>query len=258
MITQEFELAKKYLIKTEIGTNGISIAQLTIDNVARTEAMFQTDSSYKKTVDKNAKPIKYPKKQTDEFKYGGSTAYWMNQLKDVLIDNQPVSRDNYTFGEIIKYAVNAVDRENSTHLNSDGVGREEITDRIISLKSEILQLLSNPQENDYKIVKEISKKTTRAKKQRQNPSFASKFAHYASFYLFEGTEKQDNFSIYDGVLKEALPFYFSFYNIKDFDLSGDYYAYQKAIDELRDCAAKKYGETISRNGLDHLVWYYHK
>ena len=258
MITRELELSKKYLITTEICSNGIAIAQLTIDNVARAEAMFQTDSSYKKAGDKNAKPISYSRKQTDEFKYGGSTAYWMNQLKDVLIHNKPTSRDNYLFEEIIKYAVNAVDRENSTHLNSDGVGREEITKRIIGLKNELIELLKNPRDSDYKIVSEISRKTTRAKKQRQNPSFASKFAHYASFYLFEGNEKQDNFSIYDGVLKDALPCYFSFFDIKDYDLSGDYYAYQNAIDELRMCAAKKYGETISRNGLDHLIWYYHK
>lgn len=101
------------------------------------------------------------------------------------------------------------------------------------------------------------------KKGKKNPSFASKFAHYACYYLFEGTEYQDNFSIYDSVLRKALPLYLKKYEIEDPRINddyavGNYKLYQHAIDELREKVEQINNEKISRNGLDHLLWYAHK
>ncbi len=72
--------------------------------------------------------------------------------------------------------------------------------------------------------------------------------------IYEGTEFQDNYSIYDNILKTVLPMYLNFYNIKTkYDLD-DYADYRKAVDAIRDAS----GIEISRNGFDHLLWYYHK
>ena len=42
------------------------------------------------------------------------------------------------------------------------------------------------------------------------------------------------------------------------DYENNYANYISYIDEIRDKASKKYGHKISRNGFDHLIWYYHK
>ena len=116
LIQKELEKSKEKMLTIIPGTELVSLSP---DNVAIVEAMIQNDSAYLKTSDKQAAPDK---------KYGGSTAYWMTRLKDVLIDG--VSATDEKYHEILTGAVEAVDRENSTHLNSDGVGREEIINRI--------------------------------------------------------------------------------------------------------------------------------
>ena len=97
-------------------------------------------------------------------------------------------------------------------------------------------------------------------KPRENTSFASKFCHYACFYVFEGEKEQDNFSIYDDVLETVLPQYWAFFDVGNLTKhSGkfDYKEYSDVIDEIRGKSSRK-GYTISRNGFDHLLWYYHK
>lgn len=254
-IKEELEKSEKYMLKT-VDLNGEKIVKLTLDNVARVEAMIQNDSAYIRAFDKNAKPENYPRKQTKEFKYGGSTAYWVVQLKDILINGKENSSDNYTFVDVIKYLVAAIDRENSTHLNADGNGRNEICSRIIDCKEHLINWLKN-QNKQYEIINCICKRTN-DNRGRENLSFASKFAHYTAYYLFEETEYQDGFSIYDGILIKALPKYLKAFNIQVDDYEKNYERYQNAVDNIILAAEKKYGEKISRNGFDHLIWYYHK
>ncbi len=254
-ISEELLCSQKYLIKKQ---GDSELVELTVDNVARAEAMIQIDSAYQKSSDPLSAPIRYPRKKTDEYKYGGSTAYWITQLKDILIDGNSESTDGYPFDFVIENAVKTIDRENSTHLNADGQnGRYEISQRIIDNRDNLITWLRDPKGTDYAIIELIADKT-KGDKGRKNPSFASKFAHYACFYLFEGTEYQDNFSIYDGILRNALPCYLEEYGIENSIIDGDYVSYQNAIDELRKRAAQRYGEKLSRNGLDHLLWYFHK
>ena len=54
---------------------------------------------------------------------------------------------------------------------------------------------------------------------------------------------------------KALPKYIEHYkiNIKEKDLK-DYATYRKAVDKV----INKAGKQISRNGFDHLLWYYFK
>ena len=233
----------------EVDLNGIKLAALTRDNVAIVEAMIRNDSAYIRSSDKTAKPV-FDKK--GNIKYGGSSAYWMSQLRNVLIKNK---LSDYSYKDLIRYAVEAVDRENSTHLNSDNCGREEISERIYKLKrQEFLACLKDPSYKNMKLIRLISRRTSAPERARENLSFASKFCHYACFYIFEGTKYQDNYSIYDNILKSVLPKYLDYYSIeKDYDLN-EYGDYRKAIDDIRAAS----GVEISRNGFDHLLWYYHK
>ena len=233
----------------EVDYNGYKLAKLTRDNVAIVEAMIRNDSAYIRSSDKAASPT-FDKK--GNMKYGGSSAYWMSKLRSILIKNKS---SDYSHKEIIKYAVAAVDRENSTHLNADNCGREEITERICKLKrQELLACLKDPAYKNMKLIRLISRRTSAEERARENLSFASKFCHYACFFIFEGTKYQDNYSIYDNILKSVLPKYLDYYSIdEDYDLN-DYGDYRIAVDAIRNAS----GTEISRNGFDHLLWYYHK
>lgn len=247
-IQKELLLAREKMIE-EVNFNGYKLAKLTRDNVAIVEAMIRNDSAYIKSTDKTAKPMF---DQKGNMKFGGSSAYWMCQLRNVLIKNKPT---DYSYKEIIKYAVAAVDRENSTHLNPDNCGRDEIAERIRKLnRQELLACLKDPAYKNMKLIRLISRKTSAVERARENISFASKFCHYACFYIFEGTKYQDNYSIYDNILKTVLPKYLDYYSIDEtYDLN-DYGDYRRAIDAIRATSETE----ISRNGFDHLLWYYHK
>ena len=246
-LKEEQELKMKYLLETE-DFEGMKIVKLTTDNIARVEAMIMTDSGYAKSGDVNAGPTRKKNGRED---YPGSTAYWMTQLK-----NEIESADDSRLKEIINHAVSAVDKENSTHINSDGVGREQLTKRIFDRARSLKETLSDV-DKGVKFIEELAAKTTVSDgkhKARVNLSFASKFAHYACLYLFEeGDARRDNFSIYDNVLNKALPIY-----LKKYDLAGykpnDYQGYYECIGRI----IEKCGESLSRNGFDHLVWYYYK
>lgn len=247
-IEEELALAKDNMFKV-IPFQNQYLVELTRENVALVEAMIRNDSAYIKSTDVYAKPI-YKKNGT--LQYAGSSVFWMSELKKFLIDNIPT---DYDYSSIIKGAVESVDRENSTHLNSDGVGRHEIIERIINFdKSEFVECLKNPEYKSLKLLNCISARTSANKRARINVSFASKFCHYACFYLYKGTEYQDNYSIYDSILKTVLPLYLSYFNIEDKFNLMNYQEYRTAIDMIRASLCVD----ISRNGFDHLLWYYHK
>lgn len=252
-ILNELKEARKYMIETDDNIEGI--VKIKVENVAKVEAMIKNDSAYIRSGDELSKPVKSKK---GNIKYPGSSAYWITQLKDILIKEYKESSDNYTYEECIKESINAIDRENSTHLNADGVGRNEISERIMRIKRDkMISFLKEPEKDNYELIRAISESTTGG---RKNFSFATKFCHYMCFYLFKGKKEQDNFSIYDGVLANALPKYCEKYNIEfeQKEFKDNYNIYLEIIDRIRNKAQKEYGEKISRNGFDHLIWYFHK
>lgn len=248
-IQNEIEQSRQYMLKT-FCFKGKELVQILPDNVYKVEAMIKNDSAYRKTFDKNAAPNKKNP--------GGSTAYWMAQLSNLMQDAN-IKNTDQEYRNVIEKVVISIDSENSTHLNADGVGRKEISARISEIEKIRLQnLLKYPRENNFELIKIISEKThpeDASKKARANLSFASKFCHYACFFLFEGTEFQDNFSIHDGVLENALRYYADYYEIKlEKDTLTTYAKYSQLIDSI----IEKNGNLISRNGFDHLLWYYFK
>lgn len=240
-IQKELKLANQKLLKTIKGTD---LVELSLDNVAIVEAMIQNDSAYLKSADKRAIP---QNNKNDKVVYAGSTAYWMTQLKEIIVDKKNINK----FESVIAGAVCAVDRENSTHLNADKCGREEITKRILNESPK--GLVKKLRTADLGLIDIISAKTKAKTRARTNLSFASKFCHYACFYLFEGLPEQDNYSIYDNIVKKILPRYVEHYELPLRNLEC-YQEYQKTIDEIIAKSSSK----ISRNGFDHLLWYYFK
>lgn len=243
--------SKAYMLKE----NPVGQVELTEDNAARVEAMIASNSTYKKSANRACGP--------DGKKYNGSTAYWVTAFDDCV--KKDVNNGDKIYQDIIKNIVEAVDRENSTHLNADNAGRAKITERICGYEvPTLLDLLKNPDPSTgpkYVLIDELSKPVISNGKSRANFSFATKFCHYMAFYLFDGKPEQDNFSIYDGIMEKAIRKHAEQLgvaipkNLKSF--KGHYVEYMKAIDDVRD-ACKKNGEDLSRNDLDHLLWYYYK
>lgn len=217
---------------------------LTLRNVAMVEAFISYDSNYLRTENEDAK-------KTNSFP--GSTAFWMSLLRRHLLEGE-VSPEGESYDSILSNAVEAVDRENSTHLNADKIGRDELPRRLLAIeKDTLLKMLKTPAP-DYELIKILSEKT-HAKKGRVNYSFATKFCHYACMTLFKGTEQQDNFSIYDNIVSKAIPAYIYHFKLNKRDFNPkDYSSYIGMIDKIRQAS----GSGISRNGFDHLLWYFYK
>ena len=210
-------------------------------NVALVEAMMRTDSSYRRSFDRNAKP---------SGNYSGSSAYWFTRLKEF---GRGVVEEKLSYETIIQESVNAVDRENSTHINADNVGRTELTRRLQNYQLD--ELLQHLRVGDLVVYDRLKQRTQDdgGIRHRVNPSFASKYCHYACVFLFDGQKEEDNYPIFDSIIRKALPLYLAYYGLEYGNLDI-YCHYRKAIDDVIEASKSK----ISRNGFDHLIWYYHK
>ena len=315
-ITEESDKSRAHQLDTEVVSvpirvkknhtveRKVELVKLTLDNVAKVEAMIQNDSAYIRASKSDAGPD-FNSKGTLE--YSGATPFWMSLLREALEDRKwtPTSKYGkeydrkdkigFTFDEILAGAIVAVDRDNSTHLTGDGVGRIEIWGRIRTIREQLKNRLlkrdftlidyimekTHPGSNADRaqlnddawkhfshewLFKEIQAKTKPKKgnkkfKARTNQSFASKFCHYACLYVFKGKKEEDNFSIYDKILETVLPWYWSRFDVGELEKPSGKYNYQEysdVIDEIRDKNKQNTQYLISRNGLDHLLWYYHK
>lgn len=256
LISKEIEASKIYDLELDKESE-FDIVALTRDNVARIEAIIRLDSSYRDSNDET-KGIKYKNKSEDEVKYNGSSAYWLKQLKGIIYTDEE-KYNGHSYKNIISHLVIAIDIENSTHLNSDNkIGRDAVIKRLLGLeRQKLIDYLKNPG-NEYELINIIKKREKKGEK--THFSFATKFCHYACMYLFKGEPAEDNFSIYDNVLKKCLPMYIKRYlakDVKETDYENDYAKYIEYIDLIRKKAANG-TDMISRNGFDHLLWYYHK
>ena len=308
LINNELEESKQFYFDTYKDNN--SVVELSTRNVYLAEAMFKNDSAYLKANDENGYPTKKCLKEiTKEYKinynynntelydrclskgnYKGLSAFWFSELKKMNphINNQ--SDDKYKF--ILAGAAQSVDRENSTHLNSDHQ-RCEIIGRLCEYTpSGLYNLILYPEEK-FELITVISDKTNPKDEKfspRSNFSFATKFCHYYSYYIFKGNCR-DNYSIFDNVLKNALPLYLKHFNIclQEYYQEGmsskinkiiksnrylDFLKYigDSTYDDDELTKGKKYKiyldiitniidkseQKISRNGFDHLLWYYYK
>ena len=234
-LSLQYELSR-YTKKTDL--EEFTIVELTVENVACVEFMIRNNSRY---AGQNNK----------------STTIWLKKFANALKGEN--TQEDYR--KIVFEVVSGIDRTNSTHINADGVGREELTERIVKIDKNLLfEYLKSPEKDNYKLIEILSKKTNPDPANpnmhaRRNYSFATKFCHDTAFYLFEDEVEQDNFSKYDNVVAQNIGKYAKCYEIeKPNDISYNY----KSFITLVDAIIKKSGKKISRNGFDHLLWYMNK
>ena len=235
-IQEEKELSLRYELSRYTKTK--DLVELTVENVAHVEFMIRNNSRY---AGQNNK----------------STTIWLKKFANALKGEH--TQEDYR--KIVFEVVSGIDRTNSTHINADGVGREELTERIVNIDKNLLfQYLKSPEKDNYKLIEILSEKThpdpvNPNMHARRNYSFATKFCHDTAFYLFEDEVEQDNFSKYDNVVAQNIGKYADYYEIKNPNDIGCNY---KSFITLVDAIIKKSGNKISRNGFDHLLWYMNK
>ena len=185
----------------------------------------------------------------------------------------------FSYDEIL-HIVTEIDRQNSTHQNvfstkkdsdnasSKNNGGREITAQYIYNIGDLYKRL---RDGDASLVNEIAKAL--CKKDgggRYTFSFASKFCTYVSRALYNS----DEYSVYDNVLADILPYYGWAYLKKSYcsnknkstirrvigvDIKeGNYALYRDLIDDIRDRNKILTGYQISRKDFDQLLWYYFK
>ena len=253
-IEEEVKASEQYNLKYEKLSDGVTLVNLTKDNVAKVESIIRTDSNYSSFKEANYDNDKY-------------SPYWILEMGKHLgqIKEEKKEQD---FKKIVENVVEKIDKENGTHLTADHDGKEidrktardVMVERIVDCykAGTLLSYLKEPDFSQENLISILSKPTGIEKgKGRSHLSFASKFCHYSCYHLFKGEKEQDNYSIYDRFVREALPFYLEKYKITSTTKINDkisYKDYQEAIDKILEKADEK----ISRNGFDHLVWYYFK
>ena len=261
----------------------IPLVKINHKNVIFVEKMIAYNSMYGGTMNEE-----YYRKADKKLK--DSLGLEEDEIKDIVID---------------------IDNSNSTHINSDNMGRICIPRKIHKMQeAKSLKELLSDKEEEYELIKKIyepneltekeiedikEKKGKDVKfKKNRNISFATKFCHYMTIKLTDtfNIEEQDKYSIYDSFLAKAIPLYIDYFsqkyeNFKNFftdkeykdlfrtekgykildlkiekyaDIGERYRKYQEIIDYIIDYASKieNDGYKISRNGFDHLLWYYYK
>ena len=116
IIEEEQESAGKYMLET---IEGYELAALTLDNVARVEAMINTNSRYKALWRSN-------------IENKGYSPYWIREMGRHLGYSElgEKKEPGKNFEGVVRNVVEKIDNENSTHLNADrGLKKNDTTGR---------------------------------------------------------------------------------------------------------------------------------
>lgn len=225
-IHREQELAAKYFLQRD--KTGMLV--ISLDNVARAEAMINSNPRYRQEEVKNS----------------------IQHLAVYIDKKQLLPAQDYK--PIFTKIVSSINAKNSTRMSADD--QAKIVDYLVLEQSRLIARLYN---RDYCLICEIVNSAT-----NKNYSFATKFCHYMCYWLFQDKRQQDNFSIYDNVVARILGQYAALcgiyrsdgseYELKDFSNYKQYAIYSEVIDRIRATVSGN----ISRNGFDHLLWYANK
>ena len=160
--------------------------------------------------------------------------------------------------EKLKEAIKIIDKENSTHIYVNNW-----LDEIVSSLYEygIEKLGKNIESGNKEIVNAISKVG-----EKNHFSFATKLCAYFNRYCFN----KDDYSIYDSILENILPYYAFVYlgkelwnknknsNVRKF-YYNNYESYNNLIGEIIESAKIiNDNQDLTRKDFDNILWYYYK
>lgn len=165
------------------------------------------------------------------------------------IDKVKTDSDKALFAVLIE-----IDRENST--NAWRYHRENFYKLISFIKCPFMQFFERLENGDKTLPDAIAKACGSCLK-----SFSSKVCKYLCDYAFH----KDHYYINDTVVRRMLLFYLDFYNVEHTELKSstdvDNLSYQELygwLSKLHNARNEEYGDTITKNELDLIIWYCYK
>jgi len=252
LVKDELEKSKEYDFEM-ICDNNVALCR---KNVALVEAMIKYNSSYKNIYGRDAKTY--------------------SKIKELKCK---VDKDN------VNEILNMINNQNSTRASKTEI--LELSNRIVNFDKNngLIKFLKNP-DKKYSLITDLSAQiqTDRNKNGRTNFSLATKICQTLCFVINEYNESQDNFMKFDTVLRKNLPRYLKIYKLSINEILNNdeyinfmnkfkvnenniefkfieflydasrYSLYIRTIEKLIEAT----GEKISKNGLDHLIWYTNK
>lgn len=174
------------------------------------------------------------------------TVYSLFYINSTLENDFDDLAENYT-EDNLKKVCTRINAENSTHLTNED---KDIICECIYKKCPNINLLKEELKKDsYPLIESIRKAQNNngVSTKKNNYSFATKFCHYACYYLFNDDTNRDLYPIYDSILSDYVKKSHEYKLSTDTDINK-YEDYVKIIDKIIS------GKGISRNGFDHLIW----
>lgn len=110
LIQRELEASREFCFDKY---NGVDLPRLSLRNVALAEAMVANNSSYMLSKSKGGITGA-----------GAGSDFWLDLMREFLKEGEDHS--GFTYQQVVEDTVKAIDRENSTHLNADSVGRRTL------------------------------------------------------------------------------------------------------------------------------------
>lgn len=256
LIQEELKLAKvKYKFYEDNG-----VRALCRENVAFVEAIIMNDSRY-----------------TNIYGEKSDTREKINKLKTSIETSS------------LQSIIEDINNQNSTHASKEEI--KVLAKKIKEFNKDsgkLFNFLCEP-DKDYSLIKLLSKKIKSNRGMRSNFSLATKICQTLCFVINDGNKYQDNFMKFDSVLRDNLPKYLRAYKITVEQVLNEYdeernefsiyknnkkdkkdreeeiflnwlYKDQKYPIYIRmiNLLIEKAGNKISKNGLDHLIWYTNK
>jgi hypothetical protein len=164
-------------------------------------------------------------------------------IHDVLCAN-PKNVD----GNVVAQKIALIDLTNSTQLSryKDKISLYELVDIILNIKD----FDKRVEKGDPELVNCIAECNGKVKLF----SFASKYCTYHNVEIYN----RDDYSIYDNVVKKALPYYLNDEGITSHPMEKwrrniDYVAFNECIGQLLD--AKNIHIPFRRRKFDHFLWF---
>lgn len=253
LIQEELKLAKeKYKFYKENGE--IALCR---ENVAFVEAIIMNDSRYANI---------YGEKS--------GTREKINKLKTSIETSS------------LQSIIEDINNQNSTHASKEEI--KVLAKKIKEFNKDsgkLFNFLCEP-DKDYSLIKLLSEKIKSDRGMRSNFSLATKICQTLCFVINDGNKYQDNFMKFDSVLRENLPKYLRAYKVsveqvlnkdaEEYKCFNEYkhakrdneegkflnwlFEKQKYSIYMRtiEMLLKASKNSISKNGLDHLIWYTNK
>lgn len=148
--------------------------------------------------------------------------------------------------ELVAMKVALIDLTNSTHISTHikKISLSEIVDLILSIQDFDIRV----SQGDPLLVSQLAESNG----QINLFSFASKYCTYHNVEIYE----RDDYSIFDRVVKDALPYYIPKLTksaIEEWRTTCNYLAFNDCIEELLD--QKSIDIPFRRRKFDHFLWY---